>query len=184
MTQTTESGYSGAALTAAAVAGALLGAAITVATIDKIKPLSDEAPIRVKNGSIELEFLTGKEWEPVGSDGKDWKVKGNHKKTSDIYRLLVANSQGTCKLNDVKSATIRFTYSNNNKVDVTLDQRKIRVHSDNAMTAAGSILRYEQPSGTQPSPGYIQSIDIMDPGNTQNVCTFTAVDPMLWTLLL
>jgi hypothetical protein len=76
----------------------------------------DEAPIRVKGGSIHLELLTGAQtWMKVGSDDKRWKMSGGRRNHAD-YALTV-NAKAGCSAIAGRKTVVRVTYSDNHWIE-------------------------------------------------------------------
>lgn len=95
-------GFSGGTVAAAAGLGVVAGFAIASLWPKDVEPLSgDEAPIRVKNGSLEIQLLDPvRIFEedpdedddgdmPVPGDGKHWRISGMPKRGKPEYTLLV-----------------------------------------------------------------------------------------------
>jgi hypothetical protein len=89
----------------------------------------DEAPIRVKGGSIHLELLGGTQtWQKLGSDEKHWKTGGRRDHAD--YILTFDASPGTCNVTAGRKTTVRVTYSDNHWIEFTAQGNHTRVESD------------------------------------------------------
>ena len=139
----------------AAILAALLGALVS--------PLlgGDEAPIRVKNTSIELRLLgTEHEWE---QQGNKYVVKGDDREKDD-YDYYV---DGTgCQVNGEKGTRILFTHSDNATVEAQVKNKKTEVTSSGTLTLSADrkALTYSS------AGGFIKSITV----DGAEKCTFAA----------
>ena len=136
----------------------------------------DEAPIRVRNGSIELQLLHGsQEWESV-NDRKNWKVKNEPQRQRDAYEVTVAPSDASSCTNGVFVATgdtVEITTSAGS-IQLKLTGRKTRVRSSDVdLEGRGSLLR-------DPAQGsHIRKIVVGD-----LACTFDSKDEKLRVIIM
>jgi hypothetical protein len=153
----------GAALVVGALAGAAIGVIVTGGA-------GDEAPIKVKNGSLDVELThPGRQWEPFPQNDTTrmhWRAKGGPNRDENEYSLLIEAANGKCSQTAVTGNKIRFTYSDNRYVEIEAKNKKTEVLSDVALDLLSSnrLLSYG------PSGGYIASISI---GGGSPICTFT-----------
>ena len=135
--------------------------------------LGDEPPIRVRNGSMEIELGSGK-W--VGN-GNGWSPSAG--KPSGTYAVQVSTaSAGTCPAQDPQATwqVVSITYSD-----------KVRI----LLTPSGSSRTVVTPKSELENPvnaprllrhgmqgvGYISQIDLRGGGNPWS-CTFTAANQL------
>lgn len=101
----------------AATAAALLGAAaaVTVAYFAfGILAAGDEPPIRVRNGSIELEVVhSGRHWQQVGVERK-WKVSGGTRGSDEYQLYLAPTDPARCgNIVSARGGVVRFVLDGN-----------------------------------------------------------------------
>jgi hypothetical protein len=90
----------------------------------------DEAPIRVKGGSIHLELLNAtRTWKKNGSDPRKWKMSGGTRTHVD-YKLTFATEQAACSVTAERKTTVRVTYSDNHWIEFTGQGNHTTVTSD------------------------------------------------------
>jgi hypothetical protein len=116
---------------------------------------SDEAPIRVKNGSLDFTITDNtQQWEqPGGSD--HWRIKDKDRKT-DEFDVTIARYGGTCTGPlSTQERFLQFTYSDGAVIQVQSNKKFIMVKGINGATlsATGNVLSY----GTR-GDGYLAAI--------------------------
>jgi len=166
--------------------GLITWATRTAAQTDK--GAGDEPPIRVKNGSIDLELVSTKskkhEWE-TPTQGK-WHIKNEPTRLRNTYLVLVAPTivtpKSPCnKLSVVAdSATIEFT-DGTKSYDLTFtahDGTKLTSTLDSKLTLTPDSSDASVLKGGDKN-GFISSIMAKD-----LTCTFTAKDDALQVVLL
>ena len=132
----------------------------------------DEAPITVKNGSLDVQLIhLARSWEPrppSDTSMMHWRAKGGSDRDEDEYGVVIDAADGKCTQKEVIGNKIRFTYSDNKWVEIEAKNKKTEVESDVALTLLNNrLLRY--------SPtGYIKTISI----NGTTYCTFTAKEDL------
>ena len=135
---------------------------------------TDEAPIRVRNGSLELILVTeSQEWEAVGGS-PNWRIEGG-KRFTDNYEVTVAIKAGaTCGGSlTATGSDVVFTYSNGEKIRLQSTGRHTFVKPDNANTTLARDPNNDQLLRYAP-PGYLQTIAVGNGANPATMCTFTA----------
>lgn len=170
----------GAVVLGAAVA--LLGA-WALGAFDAEPLAGDEPPIRVRNGSIELQLLhlTHKFEEADGStDKKNWRIEGEPARhRNDVTVLLLPSNFKQCKGFVESGNKIEFYYSSGKKITVQSNgSKRIRVKGDDELqnpSGNRQLLRYDA------GDAYIQSIDV---GSQKDFCTFDAKDSNLQVFIL
>ena len=114
----------------------------------------DEAPIRVKGGSIHLELLNGtRTWKKLGSDEKHWKMSAGRRDHAD-YALTFDANQGACNVTAGRKTTVRVTYSDNHWIEFTAQGNHTKVESDVDLRTSTD----ERTLSYEVSSGYISSI--------------------------
>lgn len=143
---------------------------------------SDEAPIRVKNGSIELRILAnGQEWEAVGNSG-NWRIK-SAQRFGDFDVTAAVRSGATCAPSQTATgADIVLTYSDNRTIRLESAGQRTMVKPGTGITmtlATPQQLKY-QPSGS----GFLTQIAVGTGGNPTVLCSFTAASQLDHILIL
>ena len=182
MTQTDEgsgSTFSGwfdkpVAIATAAFVGGLVGF-----TIGILIPTAsgDEAPIRVKNGSIELHLLSAAaEWNEDG-DRKNWKVKGDPQRNGNDYEVIAAptNSASCTTGLSATGNPVTFTDNEGGTIEIRATGRKTKIKSRDDLTKSTAQM-IAQATATR----FIREIRV---GNTV-LCTFSAKDTALRVVLI
>ena len=167
-------------------AAVLLGAAIVGGAVMLLGFFSDseEAPIRVKNGSLELIIVSAsQQWQQAGSSG-NWRI-ANAERYSDNYEVTAAVKAGaTCGGSTTATGSdVVFTYS---------DGKVIRVQSTGNRTAvkpdAGATMTWDAATPQKLSyvatGGYLATIAVGNGANPTTMCTFTAANQLDHVLLL
>ena len=129
---------------------------------------SDEAPIRVRNGSVDMQIVSGSQkWE---NDNGEWKIK-NTKRFKEEFEVTVAVRSGAdCAPSHVATgAAVVVTFSDDTKVTFLSAGKRTRIKP-----SAGSLqkvndqqLRY----GTS-GAGHIKQVAVGTPGSPTPICTF------------
>jgi hypothetical protein len=159
------------------VVSLLAGAALLAGALAAIGTWadSDEAPIRVKNGSLDMQIMSaGQEWQASGSSG-NWTVR-NGALSRDQYDVTVASRTGaTCGPSvTATGGDIVFTYQTDSgpkEIRLQAASRKTTVKPGNGvtMTLVNPQLLSYRPSGT----GYLKQIAVGSGANPAVLCSFT-----------
>jgi len=143
----------------------------------------DEAPIRVKSGSIELKVLADnsqadpQDWNKVGNT---WKIKNSHGRHKNRFQLFVVSSNQTTMCNGKYWGTtndggeIQLTYDNQDWVKLTADGGHASITSSNSKLLkrpSEQLLQYGDP-GT----GYLSEILV----DGASLCKFPGKDDLLF----
>lgn len=132
---------------------------------------SDEPPIRVKNGTMELWLLSHSDGWIRDGNSRNWKLHGRRTK-DDLDIMIAVGSGATCTAPlDRSGRKLEVHYSDSTEVDLqsTGNHTKVTASKDLTMRdGAPQLLTYGGPTD------YISSI-VMD-GKT--ICTFTAADQL------
>jgi len=149
----TESGKTDALLWV--VAGVLLtAAAITVGSCQRSSPigmLSEEPPIRVKNGSQDL-IITGDKWKKNGDD-KNWKPAKYDRSKEELDVLVSYDTGAKCNGGSIQGREVVIEFKDKdgnvvNTVTVNAPNKKLKVKSDNDLKPNGNytVISYGQPN--------------------------------------
>jgi hypothetical protein len=165
-------------LLAVAAFAALLTGAVTYGFFQLVLA-DDEAPIRVRHGSIILEVVdSGVEWRQIGADQKHWKLSRGSRQ-SDRYQLYLAPTDPAHCQNTTQATggVLRFVLNDTPTmwVEVKSVGRKTDVTSSIPLelSANGRELSFGD------TGNYVTSI-VLD-GTAR--CSFAAKDPNLHTLI-
>jgi hypothetical protein len=160
---------------ALAAGAALLGG--TLLLFDAFSD-SEEATIRVRNGSLEFIILhPNQEWTPAGGSG-NYRNRDGEKHTDTFEVVVVPAGTHTCNLYSRTGSDIEFTYS---------DDKKILVQSQNKNTfvkpGTGVNLTWDQATPrvlTYTPAGYLSRVTV----DGQTLCTFTSGAQLSSVLIL
>ena len=167
----------------------LTGAALVAGALFLVGAFTDseEAPIRVKNGSLELHLLTQhQKWEEQGKGSGNYSVS-NAKRFKEEFEVTVA-VRGEAACSPSKTATgkdVVLTYRDETGKDweVRLESagHKTKVKPNGFMftLSADQKLTY----GT-PNQGFITKIVVTSGGNPPDLCTFTQRDQLDHLIIL
>lgn len=176
------------ALSAVGVLALLSGATLllnAVGLIDfNLKTLfsdSDEAPIRVRNGSLDFTIVGGQRWEQVGGSG-NWRIKNATRHREEFEVTIAVRTGATC--GGALTATgsdIVLVYENDDNAGTT-NTSKIVLQSAGRRTMvkpdSGVTMTWDNADGQklsyQVSGGYLQSIAVGNGGNPATICSFSS----------
>ena len=135
---------------------------------------TDEAPIRVRNGSLDLILVTdSQEWEAVGGS-PNWRIDGGERFTDNYEVTVAAKAGATCGVSMTATGSdVVFGYSNGEKIRLQSTGRHTFVKPDNPNTTLARDPNNEQVLRYAPS-GYLQTIAVGNGANPATLCTFTA----------
>jgi hypothetical protein len=156
--------------------GVLVGAGIVIGGIlTGFVAAGDEAPIRVRNGSIDLELYGGKKWNEDG-DKKHWKLKTGTRHSNNYGVYIAPSDANNCPggLN-VTGQNVRFGYSDGTFIDLKSQGNKTKVNS-----TADLEVSSDQGTISYKGNGYISLVRV----DSTDVCRFTANDPKLSAVLI
>lgn len=172
--------YSATTVVTAAVLAAIAAAvAILLAQAFGFIAAGDEAPIRVKNLSIDLEVVhNAKHWKDDGDNTK-WKMSSGTRSSEDYELYVVPSDVASCPggLKRV-GKTVRFTHSDDTWIELKATGRKTKVTASKGLTRSGDKKTLIYAPSTD--SGYIKSIAV----DGAAVCTFTAKDAGLSVLMV
>lgn len=136
---------------------------------------SDEAPIRVRNGSIEIRLLSStQKWH---DNAGEFGIAGARRHKEEFDVTVTARNGAVCPATVGTGADVILTYSDNTSVRFKSAGRHTKVKGENGATltwnaSAPQVLLY-------PRDGYIKSIAVGQGGNPPTMCSFTAADQLL-----
>jgi hypothetical protein len=187
-------------MTFAAVGLVVVAAAATTVVLNKAGLIkfnllrffvdSDEAPIRVRNGSLELRLLDlDQEWDDVKKDKTKWTVKGKKRKQGKFDVTVAAKAGADCPgaLTALQPVVV-FTYSDSatltlnaiDEDDNDKEERTVVRPKDAQMNATGNVLTHGT-SGT----GHISKVEAgASPNQLTKICSFGNKDQLDSILIL
>ena len=154
--------------------GAAIGAAIVLGGSS-----SDEAPIRVKNGSLEIEIMSGsQEW---ADQAGDWHIDGAEKFREEYEVTVAPRPDATCAPSKVASgANVQLTYSDGRVITLRSQGKKTKIqHSNVIQKVAPNRLRYAATGS-----GFIREVAVRGGGAPSVICTFTRPDQLDHIIIL
>ena len=161
-----------AALTAAAI-GVLVGAGVTLGIL-YVTSSGDEPPIRVRNGSIQLE-VGASTWKQTGNV---WKISGGAKQVDSYWLYLAPTNPAACQSPKINGNGIVFGLNDGTQVRVESKNRKTEVTSTRPLTLSADKKTLSYGGGDV----YITEIRLDGASGSQ--CTFASKDTNLHTLLI
>jgi hypothetical protein len=162
---------------------ALAGAAVAAIGIVLGGGDSDEAPIRVKNGSLDLYILSASEsWEQQGSSG-NWRIASAERYKEEFEVTVAARSGASC--GGVFTAT-------GSDIVITINNKTIRLQSAGKRTLvkpdSGVTMTWDattpQKLSYRANNTFIQAIAVGNGGNPTTMCTFTAANQLDHMIIL
>jgi hypothetical protein len=155
--------------------GIVIGAGAVIG-YDFIRAAGDEPPIRVRNGSIELEVLhKRRQWKEVGSGGTHWKINRGERNSSSYWIYLAPTNTAHCNAAKANGGVIRFILSDDAWVQVESHNNKTEVTSNKALTRSSDGKTLSYGNGAL----YIKAIRL----DGTDRCTFAAKDADLHSVL-
>lgn len=124
-------------LAVAAAVGAVVAAIVVVSLLGGVRSVSDEPPIRVRNGSVDMR-LQGGQWAQVSNnDKKNWKIDGEPDRGRDDFEVHIWGAAAAQCADSITSGNpVTFTVQNGtsggqDKIEIKSTGRKTRVKVDN-----------------------------------------------------
>ena len=144
---------------------------------------SDEAPIRVRNGSLDLIILSGSQsWTQAGSSG-NWKLNSGERYRDEFDLTVAVRPGATCGGQSATGAEIIFTYSNDKKIRVQSVGRHTLVKPDTGVSMTWDSASPEKL--TYVTTGFLKMIEIgNNSGGVTPMCSFTAANQLDQVILL
>src|SRR3954468_1177764 len=165
----------------AGAVGVVVGASIVAAGIwFGVLAAGDEAPIRVKHGSMDFELAyRGKKWKEDG-DKKRWKMASGTRNSDGYALYITVSNSASCPggLNPTGDR-IRFQYSEGTattSVELKSQNKKTKLVSDKDLETSADGMTISYKSGS----GYISLVNV----DGTDVCKFTEKDSKLNIVLL
>jgi hypothetical protein len=173
-------------------AALLLGAAVVGTFFFLADKLSgdEEAPIRVRSGSVDFFLLTQRpqHWQQVGGS-QNWRVAGAERFKEEFEVTVAPRPGASCSPSlTATGSNVVLTYvetaNPQNVKTLTLDAagRNTMVRPDSSITltsADGKTLSY-----TTAEPGYIRQITVGSGGSSGVLCSFSAPGQLDHMLIL
>jgi hypothetical protein len=133
---------------------------------------TDEAPIRVRNGSIDLYLESDtQQWQPAGGSG-NWKTTATGEVKGGTYVVLFSVNGGSCADGQqITGDNVLFTYSDGNEIRVQVVHNRTLVKPGHGATLQ-TYPKDPQRLTYAANGGYITKVTVGPPGNPTLVCTF------------
>jgi hypothetical protein len=144
---------------------------------------SDEAPIRVRNGSLDLVLVSATQaWTPAGNSG-NWNINRGRRHKDEFDVTVISRSGASCGGPSATGAEVIFTYSNDKKIRVQSVSRHTWVKPDAGVTLTRDNALPQKLSYV--SGGFLKTIEIGNgSGGSTPMCTFTAPNQLAYIILL
>ncbi|HMC76293.1 MAG TPA: hypothetical protein VKH34_04145 [Vicinamibacterales bacterium] len=143
----------------------------------------DEAPIRVRNGSLDMYVASNNQkWKQRGAGVKEWRISGGGKRANDLLSIAIAVNAGASCSNQAGTGDLLTIGYSVNGVVITVhadpaEAKHTMVESNTDLAVSipkdskGRVLTYE-------TAGYISSITLTKSGTAVTSCTFTRADQL------
>jgi hypothetical protein len=153
---------------------------ITKWDIFRVLTDSDEAPIRVRNGSLDIHLLSAnQEWE---DDNGEWKIKGARRYKEEFEVTVAARAGAACgPSHTATGAAVVVTYSDNTEVRFQSAGKKTKIKPGQG---TGSLIGGQRLQYGAPGVGFIKQVAVGTPGSPTPLCTFTQADQLDHILIL
>ena len=150
---------------------------------------SDEAPIRVRNGSLDLSIQGSQEWEEVGSSGT-WRIANATRYREEFEVTIAVRAGATCggsltatgsdivliyERTDAAASTVKIVLQSAGRRTMVRPDTGVTLTSD---AATPDILRYTA------APGFLKSIAVGNGANPAVICSFTSASQLDHMLIL
>lgn len=162
------------------------GAALLAGTLFLVGAFSDseEAPIRVRSGSIDLYILSGtQQWEQVGASG-NWRIQNAGRYKEEFEVTVAVRAGATCGGSMTATGSdIILAYSDGKTVRMQSAGKRTLVKPENgaSMTWDGATPRK---LSYVISGGHISSIAVGNGTNPAVLCSFTAANQLDHVIVL
>jgi hypothetical protein len=142
---------------------------------------SDEAPIRVRNGSADFVILAGQHWEQIGTSGS-WRIAAARRRREEFEVTVATKPGATC--GGALTATgsdIVIIYENDDNPETTNTSRIVMqsagrrtvVKPDNGVTLTWD--KADPPKlSYKVNGGFIRSIAVGNGANPATICSFSS----------
>lgn len=152
---------------------------------------SDEAPIRVRNGSLDLSIVGLQRWEQIGSSGS-WRIWNATRHREEFEVTIASRAGATC--GGALTATgsdVVLTYKKDDNA-ASSDVAKIVMQSAGRRTVVkpdtGVTMTWDASDPTKllykVTGGYLQSIAVGNGANPATICTFHKATELDHVLIL
>jgi hypothetical protein len=152
---------------------------------------SDEAPIRVRNGSLELTILGSQEWQQIGSSA-NWRIANASRYRDDFEVTIAVRSGSTCGGSlTATGSDVVLTYENDDN-PATNSTSRIVLQAQGRRTlvrpeSPATLTRDDQSASTlryQASAGYLKSIGVGNGANPAIICSFSGREQLDHMLIM
>lgn len=162
------------------------GAALLAGTLMLVGAFSDseEAPIRVRSGSIDLYILSGtQQWEQVGTSG-NWRILDAERYKAEFEVTVAVRAGATCGGSMTATGSdIVLTYNNGKQVRMQSAGQRTLVKPENGASMTWDGLTPQKLSYVV-AGGYISSIAVGNGTNPATICSFTAANQLDHVIVL
>jgi hypothetical protein len=142
----------------------------------------DEAPIRVRNGSLDLVLVSGSQaWKESDGTG-NWNIPKTRRYKDEFEVTVAVRTGATCGAQTATGSDVIFTYDNDRRIRLQSQGRHTWVKADSGVTLTAD--------GTAPQKlsyatrGFIKSIAVGNGANPTTMCSFTAANQLDHAIIL
>jgi len=153
------------AMSVAAGVGLAVGVLLTFSALSVSSGAGDEPPIRVKNGSLDLDLPKGSGTWEKDSDAKHWKIAGNKTKKSADFTVALFPAPGkSCPATTATASSVVITYSDGTTVTLDIKNKgtKVTATGDLSTSQNDELLSYT-------ASGFIKDITV-----GSSMCSFNS----------
>ena len=145
--------------------GLAVGIILTFSALRVQLDAGDEPPIRVKNGSLDLDLPKGSGTWETDPDAKHWKIAGNKTKKSADFTVALFPAPGkSCPATTATASSVVITYSDGATVTLDIKNKATKV------TATGDLSTSQNDELlTYTASGYIKDITV-----GSSMCSFNS----------
>jgi hypothetical protein len=143
---------------------------------------SDEAPIRVRGGSIDLFVISAsQEWREAGSSG-NFNIHNTERYRDDFEVTVAVRAGATCGAQTATGSDIVVTYNDDKRIRLQSLNRHTWVKPENGATLTWNPA---EPQKLSYAPvGFIRSIAVGNGANPTTMCSFTAANQLEHMIIL
>ena len=137
---------------------------------------SEEAPIRVRNGSIDLGLLSSSQkWKQDGTSG-NYRIPGTYRFKEEFHVTVTPRGGAVCPSQVGTGGDVVLTFSNDRSIRLQSAGRHTVVKPENGATltwnaSAPQTLLYQ-------ADGFIKSIAVGSGASPTTMCSFTAANQL------
>lgn len=144
---------------------------------------SDEAPIRVRGGSIDMFVLsTSQEWKQAGSSG-NYNIDDTVRYKDEFEVTVAVRAGATCAAQTGTGSDVIVTYNDQKSIRFQSQNKHTWVKPENGASLTWNAAQPQKLSYVVPG-GFITSIAVGNGANPTTMCSFTAGNQLDHVIIL